>query len=182
MVFEAVLQLLADFGFFRVVLPFLLIFAIFYAVLLKTGVLGRPEEDPWTKGIAGVIAMVVAFFVISYTPVVDALATLLPQASFLLIVLMLFLMMMAFIVPDWGDIAEKKWLVGLAAIVLIIIFLALVGASVGEDIPWLYGFAQAMTGAIELTPELVNLLIGFGIVIGVPILVMALIIWGAKKD
>lgn len=185
MVFEAVIQLLQDFGFFRVVLPFLLIFAVFYGILLKTKILGEPDEAR-TRTIASIIAFVVAFLVIAYTPVVDALATLLPQASFLLVVIMLFLMLLAFIVPKWEtNLAENPWWWGIAAIVLIIIFLIIVGTSVGENVPVLHGFAQFMIGAIpvELTAEAINVLIGLAIVIGIPLLVIALImIAGREKE
>jgi len=183
MVFEAVLDLLAEFGFFRVVLPFLLIFAIFYAVIYKTGILGKPG-DPWTRNIAAIISLVAAFLVISYTPVVEALAVLIPHASFLLVVTMLFLMLLAFIVPKWEEKVEKaSWWWILAAIVLFVIFLAIVGTSVGERVPALYAFAQFMMGEIpiELGPETTNMLIGLAIIIGIPILVIALIVLGAKK-
>src|SRR3989344_5937535 len=49
------LGLLQQFGFFKVVLPFLLIWAIFYAILLKTKVLG--EDNQQTKNIAGGFAV-----------------------------------------------------------------------------------------------------------------------------
>ena len=94
------LILLQQFGFFRVILPFLLIWGIFYAILLKTKVLGDPAEQQ-VKNIAGVIATVAGFLFITYTPVVEAIAILLPQASFLLVVALLVLMTLAFIIPNW---------------------------------------------------------------------------------
>lgn len=183
MVFEAIIQLLQDFGFFRVVLPFLLIFALFYALLNKTGVLGQPN-DPWTRSVSTIIALVAAFLVIAYTPVVDALATLIPQASFLLVLIMLLLMIIAFIVPSWGKaIEEPKWWLWIPVFLLVLIFVAMAGYSVGPNIPWLYGLTQFFMGAIpvELTEDAMNMLIGFAVVIAIPLIVIAIIILGGKE-
>src|SRR3989344_1004630 len=83
---DNVLNLLTAFGMFRVVLPFLLIFAILYGIILKTGLLGNisgADAQPQVKSIAAIISLATAFLVIGYSPVVEALATLIPQASFL---------------------------------------------------------------------------------------------------
>lgn len=186
MVFEAVLQLLHDFGFFGVVLPFLLIFSIFYAILSKTRVLGDPKEDPWVKGTVTVISMVVSFLVISYTPVVNALQTLIPQAAFLLVVLMLFLMMVAFIVPDFqtGDFLKNKWIIGIIGIIMLVIFLAIVGVSVGGEIPALHGLANVLLGNVplQLTEGAINMLIAFAIIIGIPLVVVAMLVYSGKNN
>ncbi|MBD3263210.1 hypothetical protein GF374_02420 [Candidatus Woesearchaeota archaeon] len=183
MVFDAAINLLGEFGFFRVVLPFLLIFALFYAVLLKTGILGQAEQAR-VRTIASIIAFVAAFLVIAYTPVVDALATLIPQASFLLVIAMLFLMLLAFIVPKWEDkIGKSKLYWGAAAVILFVIFLAMVGVSVGDQVPILGTFAKLMMGQIplELTTETINLLIAFAVIIGVPLFVMAMVAFSGRK-
>jgi len=180
MVFEAVIQLLQDFGFFRVVLPFLLVFALFYAVLLKTKILGDPDQ-PWTKNITAIISMVAAFLVIIYTPVVDALTTLIPQASFLLVIIMLLLMLVAFIVPSWGKaVEEPKWWLWIPIGVLVLIFIAIAGFSVGPEIPWLYGISQFFMGTFDVGPDAMNLLIGFAVIIGIPLIIIAMIVMGGK--
>src|SRR3989344_34018 len=122
---DSVLSLLTDFGFFRVVLPFLLIFAIFYAIILKTGVLGK-ESDSWEKPTASIISLVAAFLVIAYSPVVNALTVLIPQASFLLVIALLVLMLFTFIGFQPTDMFGKpsKWML-VIVIPLIIIFVAM---------------------------------------------------------
>jgi len=184
MVFEAVLQLLEDFGFFSVVIPFLLIFALFYAMILKTGVLGT-LSDAWTKTTAAIISMAAAFLVIVYTPVIDALRILIPQAGFLIVAVMLFLMLVAFLVPNWSSaIGEEKWWIVPAVIVLIVIFLGMVGASVGESVPALYGFTQFLIGKIplEFPEEAMNTLMAFAIVIGIPLIVVGIIMWKSSSS
>lgn len=181
--FAAPMQLLANFGFFRVVLPFLLIFALIYGVIIKTKVLG---EEKMAKGVAAIIAMSVAFFVIIYTPVVNALAVLIPQASFLLVVVLMLLMMLAMIFPQFFDYFKEKpsWILGVIALVFIVIFLGITGYAVGDSVPWLNTFSKLLMGAIplELTPETINLLIGFGIILGIPIIILAIVMWPKGKD
>ncbi len=181
---DNVMQLLVAFGFFRVVLPFLLIFALFYAILLKTKVLGE-DGQPWVKTTASIISMVAAFMVIAYTPVVDAIATFVPQASFLLVVALLVLMLFSFIGFDAKTIFGEKPEIGKywwVFVPLILIFIAIAGYAAGPDIPILYGIAQIMSGGInvQLDPESLNLLIGLAIVIGIPLLVVIAVVWGSK--
>ncbi len=169
---DNVIYLLQQFGFFRVVLPFLLVFAIMYAVLVKTKVLGDPATSAIAKNASAIIAFVAAFFFIAYTPVVDALAVLIPQASFLLVVALLVLMMIAFVWPGYGTAAPNPWVWGIFLLVIVGIFVAIVGASVGENIPILGGLAKALAGEVELTQEQVSFLVGLIIIIGIPLLIV----------
>jgi len=164
--FDNVLALLQTFGFFRVVLPFLLVFSIVYAVLQKTKVLGEPDR---TKTISSIIALVMAFFFIAYTPVVNAIAVLLPQASFLLIVIVLIMMILALIGVKFETVFEKPsmWMLGLAVIVGVI-FLALAGNALGPSVPTLYAFSQFASGqiAVDIPQETQAFLVALLIVVG----------------
>ena len=177
------LGLLQQFGFFKVVLPFLLIWAIFYAILLKTKVLG--DDSQQTKNIAGVIATVAGFMVIVYTPVVEALAILLPQASFLLVVALLVIMTLAFIVPDWQKKTEGlsgSYLAGLSIFVLLI-FLGIVGFAVGDKVPALYSLSALLSGqiAFAIPEEALNTMIALGLVLGLPLAVILFMTRHEKK-
>jgi len=149
---DQVLSLLQNFGFFRVILPFLLVFAIIYAVLAKTKVLG---EGGSAKSANTIIALVAAFLVIAYTPVVDTLATLLPQASFLLIVVVLLLMVLGlFGITFEKDIMGKTpWWILIIVIPVVILFVAMIGVSAGSNIPILYSFSQMLLGQFAITGE-----------------------------
>ena len=164
--FDNVLALLQTFGFFRVVLPFLLVFAIVYAILQKTHVLG---EEGKTKTISSIIALVMAFFFIAYTPVVNAIATLLPSASFLLIIVVLIMMVMALIGFKFEGIGDKPtiWM-GIVGIVVVVIFLAIAGNSLGSSVPALYAFSQFMSGsiAVDIPAETQAFLVALAIIIG----------------
>jgi hypothetical protein len=181
---DNVLNLLTAFGFFRVVLPFLLIFSIVYGILLKTKVLGDPEggSDKWVKSVSAIVSLAFAFLVIGYSPVVSALAILIPQASFLLVVALLVLMLLAmFGIKGEDYLGKPKWYSWLLILPVVAIMLAIIGAATG--IPALAGFTNFLIGAGgPIDPELFNTLLGLGIVIGIPLVVIALVVWGSSKS
>ncbi len=172
---DNVIFLLQEFGFFRVVLPFLLIFAIVYGIIAKTKIFGDIDSKPMAKNVAAIVAFVAAFFVIAYTPVVDALMTLIPQASFLLVVALLVMMLIAFIWPSYGEADPNPWVWGVLILVIVGIFIAIVGASVGENIPVLNTISKTLAGGAELDQEQLSFFVGLIIVIGVPLLIVWMI-------
>ncbi|MEM2874305.1 MAG: hypothetical protein QW063_02590 [Candidatus Nanoarchaeia archaeon] len=168
--FDAVIQLLQDFGFFRVVLPFLLIFAIIYAILIKTKVLGDPALGGIGKTAPAIVALVVAFLVIVYSPVVDALALLLPNTAFVLVLIVFLLMILGMFGIEFQAKAGEKmplWAIAIMIIVFVL-FLALIGFAAPQIGP-LHTFAQILMGAIpiEIEPDVINLLIGAIIVLSI---------------
>jgi len=181
---DNVLALLTQFGFFRVVLPFLLIFALVYATLMKTQILGDPASHTWVKGTSAVISMTIAFFVISSTPVVSLLMTLVPQASFILVVALFLLMIVAFAVPEnyLTSSIDKRWLIPIV-IVLIIVFLGIIGTST-PDIPFLSGISQGLMGNLawpEMTADAINTIIAVLVMFGIPLIIVAMVIWGGGR-
>jgi len=165
-VFGAVIELLRTFGLFRVILPFMLVFAIVYAVLKKTQILG---DQPWSDSVAAIISLAIAFFVIASTPVVSALERLLPNTAFLLVVIVLFLMVLGMFGFNIGDIFQDKKAKIILALIFTFIFLALVGFA-APDMPVLGPFAKFLMGPIEipeLTEETVALIVVVGILIAV---------------
>jgi len=174
-----VMTLLDQFGFFRVVLPFLLIFSLFYAILMKTKVLGEPK-DPWMKSVPAIISMAAAFFVISSTPVVNVLLALMPQASFMLVIALFLMMIITFV--GGGDtltgLTKNKWVIGSIGIILIVVFLGIVGSAT-PNIPILSGLAQALMGNLalpELTAEAVSTVIAILVIFGIPAIIIGLVI------
>jgi len=165
---DLVIQMLQNFGFFRVILPFLLIFAIVYAVLIKTGVLG---DSKVAKNAAAIVALVSAFLVIVYTPVVSALGTLLPQASFLIVVVVLLLMVLTLFGFKMETLGQSNKYLLLIGIIVAVLFLAMVGAAVGSDIPVLYTFSQFLMGAVsvggEVSSDTIALIVGVIIILGI---------------
>lgn len=170
---DQVITLLQDFGFFRVILPFLLVFSIVYAVLIKTKVLGE-EPTGTAKSAATIVALVSAFLVIVYTPVVTAISTLLPQASFLIIVVVLLLMVLGLFGISFGEkgpFAKKPITLYIIALIVLVLFVAMIGFVLGPDVPALYMFSQFLVGVIPITGEIsadtVALLVGLMIILGI---------------
>ena len=129
-VFQHVIDLLVEFGFFAVLLPWLLIFAIFFGVLQKTGILGDK------KNINAIVALAAAFFVVAATPIVDALNNLIPAAAYLIVAALLILMVLGFFVENVGSGMVSKWYTKLGlAILIIIIFLGVIDYTSPANIP-----------------------------------------------
>jgi hypothetical protein len=146
-IFDSVIDLLVEFGFFRVVMPFLLVFAITYGIILKTKILGEPEEGA-TKSIAAIISMALGFFIISSKPVVNALSILIPQAAFLLILLLFILLILAFIgFPIAEGISDTKWWMYIVVIGVILIFFGMVDVATEFEIPIIHQIVSFFTGA-----------------------------------
>lgn len=171
MPFDAVLKLLEAFGVFRVLMPFLLIFAIIYAVLLKTKVLGK-EDNSVTKTTSAIVALAISFFVIASTPVVDALNKLIPQAAFLIVVVVLFLMVLVMLGVNLESESGglTKW-AGIIALVVVILFLGMMGLILGPAVPSLFGFSQFLLGtfAIDMTAETAALVVALIIFVVLPV-------------
>lgn len=92
------LQFLKDFGFFDVVLPFLLIFTIVFGILEKTKVFGTEDGKPSGKPqqrINAMVAFVIALFFVAIPSLVASIQVSLPQIAMLLIVIIVFLMLIA---------------------------------------------------------------------------------------
>jgi len=181
---DKVLTLIDQFGFFKVVLPFLLVFALVYAVVLKTKVLGDPTSNPWVKGVAAVIAFAAGFFVVAYTPVVSAIQTFVPEASFLILIVFFILLVLAM----FGITTEREWgksfpiALAVIGIIVVLIFLAIAGFSIGQSVPALYTYSQFMMGMIpiELTEETISWLVAIVIILVIPIAIIYLITRSSK--
>lgn len=141
---ENAIVLLQDFGFFSVILPMLLVFAVFYGILMKTKIFGSHDEAQY---INAVIAFVAAFFVVTSTEVVNTINTFLPNASFLLILVMLFLMILSFfgIKTETAFGSPSRWIWGIV-IILVIIFLGILDYSAGWEVPVIHQFSEGFIG------------------------------------
>lgn len=94
---EIAINFLRDFGFFDVVLPFLLVFTIVFAVLEKTKILGtekRGGEDIAKKNLNSMVAFAIALFVVAASNVVAILQQSLPLVTLVLIIIISFMLLM----------------------------------------------------------------------------------------
>src|SRR3989344_9594322 len=89
---ESAIVFLKDFGLFDIVLPFLFVFSIVFAVLEKTFILGKDGDDP-KKNLNGMVSFVIAFFVVATNQVVNAINKILPNVVLLLVLSVCFLLL-----------------------------------------------------------------------------------------
>lgn len=137
------IDFLRDFGLFDIVLPFLLVFALVFAILEKTLVLGSEGGDGKTpkKNLNSMIAFVVALLVVATNKIVTTINEALPNIVLLLVVLISFLILIGVFMKtgemDFSD-KHKGWyatFVGLVFVAVILIFLGSLQLSSGES--WL---------------------------------------------
>ena len=141
-------ELLQDFGFFDVILPFLLVFTIVFGILEKTKIFGTDkinERDYTRKNINSMVAFVIAFFVIAAKEIVASIQTSLPMVSLILIAIICFLLLIGAFVSgkeefDFIKVFDgwKGWLAGLFLVSIVGIFF--------ESFGWLDPIIEYITG------------------------------------
>lgn len=91
------IEFLRDFGLFDIVLPFLLVFTIVFAILEKSKILGTikaKEEDVPNKNLNSMVAFVIALLVVATANVVRAINESLPNIVLLIVIFVSFLLML----------------------------------------------------------------------------------------
>jgi len=169
-------ELLHSFGFFSVLLPFLLVFAVVYGVLIKTKLFGEKEV---ASNVNAIIALATSFFVVASTDIVNSMLEIIPQAMFLLIAVMLLMMVYGLLGTDQTLFGEKKifgeWGSKFAAFVVLIVFLLIIDSGSSSGIPIIRTLNQILLGAdlnVFLTGEAFTTLAAIGLMVGVPLLVI----------
>lgn len=124
---------LKDFGFFDVILPFLLIFTVIFGILEKTKIFGVEEVDGkkyGKKNINSMIAFVIAFFSIAAKEVVTALQVSLPKVALVLIIVVCFMLLAgSFMAEGEFSFAENTfWKVFLTIVMFIAVVLIFLDA------------------------------------------------------
>jgi len=114
--YEGVIGLLKNFGFFDIILPFILIYALMFGILAKTQILGDPFEKEneararFVRSIISLISLSIAFLVVGAYNVVLRIQEFIPYAIlYILSVFMLLVSMSAFYLPTGGKVEEKEF-------------------------------------------------------------------------
>lgn len=116
------IEFLKDFGFFDVVLPFLFVFTIFFAILEKTRVFGTEGKDKEPrKNVNAMVAFTVAFFVIATKEAVSFIQVSLPHVAMILLVIICFMLLVGSFMGEGGFSLENHtaWKVFLMTIIFI---------------------------------------------------------------
>lgn len=95
-VFRGTIDFMAKLGIYDVILPFLLVFTIVFAILEKTRIFGYDEIDKkkyTKKNLDAMVAFVIAFFVVASSQLVEAITQISSQVVILLLLSVLFLIL-----------------------------------------------------------------------------------------
>lgn len=122
--FREIIDFFANIGIFEVVLPFLLVFTIVFALLEKTKVFGveKIEGKEYTKkNLNSAAAFVIAFLVVASSELVEVITKVSSQFVVLLFLIVLFLLLVGsfFKEKPEGIFLEGGWKTAFMAIVFI---------------------------------------------------------------
>ncbi len=168
---QSTIEFLKDFGLFDVILPFLLIFAITYAILQKTKLLGSKDN------LDSVVALVFALIVISANKIVATILTAIPNVLLLLIIAFSFLLMIGLFFKDdnflQGGETKRTWYYWFFSVAMFIgVILIFLGA-------WTMDSGESLLSYIfgELYSNVGNDLVGGVVLVGL----IALAVWFITK-
>lgn len=117
-------EFLVRFGFFDVVLPFLLVFTIVFAILEKTKILGTDDGKP-KKNINSMVAFTIALFVIAAKQIVVAIQASLPLVFLVLLVLICFMLLVGAFVGGDKEFNFSEWK-GWTKFLAVVMFIAVI--------------------------------------------------------
>ena len=91
------IEFLQKFGLFDIILPFLLVFTLVFAILEKTKILGVEDTEKKTpkKNLNSMVAFVTALLVVATNKVVTTINAALPNIILLLVVSFAFLLLLS---------------------------------------------------------------------------------------
>jgi len=146
--FRGIIEFFADIGLYDVVLPFLLVFTIVFAILEKTKVFGteKIEGKEYTKkNINSMAAFVMAFFVIASSRLVEIITEVSSNVVLLLLLSVLFLLLVgSFFKEGTGVFLEGGWRIFFMVVMFVGISLIFLHALGWLDKVW--GFLGKGTG------------------------------------
>ncbi|MEK6856808.1 MAG: hypothetical protein AABX49_02215 [Nanoarchaeota archaeon] len=151
--FNDIVESFSDVGGFDVILPFILVFAVTFAVLRKIKLFGE------NKNVDAIVSLILAAFLVSSTTIVNVLTGFLPRVSMIVLVLLMLILVVGIFSggSEWGG----GWLF-VGAIIAILSVLWALGAAAEWDVP--------------LVGEITEQDVGTLIVVGVFVLVIWLIV------
>jgi len=136
--------------FTEVVLPFVLIFTVVFAILQKTQILGKGK-----KQIDAIVSLSMGLIVVSYANAVNIISDLMPFLAISIVIILVFLLLYGMVFREGQfdlDNKVKHVIGGLSALALIVVVLYITGAWSYIQNNWLGGETQSsiVTNAIFL--------------------------------
>ena len=139
--FRGVIDFFHVLGIYDVILPFLLIFTVFFAILEKTKVFGTEKvgDTVYTKkNLNAMTAFIVSFFVVASTRLVAVINEFLANVVLLLLLIVMFLVLVGSFYRESEDVfLGGRWRAWFMAIILIVIILIFFHAIPTNGSNWL---------------------------------------------
>ncbi len=146
--FRGVIDFFDTIGLYDVVLPFILVFTIVFAILEKTKVLGMEkvgDHEYTRKNLNAMVAFVISFLVVASSQLVEIITTVSAQIVILLLLSVLFLLLVgSFYKEAEGGYLQGGWqtfFMFVMFIGIVLIFLGAITNSNGDtwlDVFWNY--------------------------------------------
>lgn len=156
----AAVEFLESFGFFDVILPFLLVFTVVFGILEKTKIFGTYDNKP-KKNINSMVAFVIAFFVVAAKQIVQAIQDALPMVALFLVAIICFLMLVGSFASSEKEFnfmdMFKNWQGYIAGIFVLAVILIFLNA---------FGFLSPVTEYLMGQGQAVFLMVVFILIIG----------------
>ncbi len=148
--FRGMINFLGQVGIYDVVLPFLLVFTIVFAILEKTKILGveKYQGETYTKKqLNAITSFVIAFLVIASTRLVALINEALANTVILLIFSVMFLLLIGSFYREGEDVflqgGWRTFFTWLMFVAIVLIFLRAVRTSDNQSwLEWFWGFLK----------------------------------------
>ena len=167
--YTSIMAILKNFGFFDIILPFILVYALMYGILAKTQIFGDPfdkENEARAKFIRSIISLIslsIAFLVVGAYNVVTKIKEFIPYAIlYIITIFLLIVSISAFYLPT-GKIEEKEFqkyrkvIIIVSIVLFAIITLSSFGIISAKSI-------QSGVGTSIFNSEIIGLIIVFGFI------------------
>ena len=131
--FRAVIDNLVEIGFYEIFLPFILVYAIVFAILQKSQIFeGGSSDKDQAKNINAIVALVFGLFVVTSIQVVQFFQDLIVNISLIIVFILCVLIILGFLFGDsytelFKDSKVRYSLAGLIFIVAIIVLFNVLG-------------------------------------------------------
>jgi magnesium-transporting ATPase (P-type) len=135
-VFRGMIDFLAKVGVYDIILPFLLVFTIVFAILEKTKIFGMEkvgEKETTKKNLNSMVAFVMAFLVIASTKLVSVINEVMANVVLLILLGVSFMLLVGVFFGDKEFVSIKelpgwtKAFIGVMAVGVVVIFLNALG-------------------------------------------------------
>lgn len=131
---EAVIANLNSIGFYSVVLPFLLVYVIVFAILEKSEIFSKKDnaDESQTKNVNAIIAFVFGLFVVASVNTVILIQNIITSIIVFIILILVILILLGFVFGEkYKELLENKFikwsLFTIIIVVVLAIFLQIVG-------------------------------------------------------